>query len=87
MTLSEIRIRNTDKLNTIKVTREILELELEVVGDKSCLKQNSATRHLCFLERQFLIGLQYLILILQNMPFFEAFEAFWVVSVLFAVKL
>ena len=52
----------------------------------SVLAEN-ATRHLCFLERQFLIGLQYLILILQNMPFFEAFEAFWVVSVLFAVKL
>jgi hypothetical protein len=46
-----------------------------------------ATRHLCFLERQFFIGLQYLILILQKMLFFEPFDAFWVVSVLFAVKL
>jgi hypothetical protein len=52
--------------------------------------KTNATRNSCFLERQFFIGLQYLILILQNMPFFEAFEAFWVqsvVSVLFAVKL
>ena len=82
--------RGKEKVEKAKKEDELTEIFQPITNQKkhTTRKINGhATRHLCFLERQFFIGLQYLILILQKMLFFEPFDAFWVVSVLFAVKL